>query len=279
MNPSSEILEIQNRVDTQRIFSEIGSLSTDELIKKYNTLAWGYINSTEEAAIEGSIQRLLQKESLAPLLDLGCGTGRLLIPLSKKIKATGLDFSQTFLDQLSKEAPEIPLVFGEATKLPFADESFQSILCVRLIQHLGPADHTKFFQECRRVLRPGGVLIVLNYNALSFLTVYKKLCQTAGNLWPHWPLRKWRWQIDDYHFAWELASLYKKNGFSIVEQSACTPAEPDLDRFLGIDAWMGRCCRPLQSVYYRVLSWFNPLGLYFPFSWLFSRVIVVGRKK
>lgn len=273
-----ESLTSSNRDNTRRVFQEIGSLSKEELLRRYRTHAWGYINRSEMEAVDDLFQRLGYRQKLDPILDVGCGTGRFLIPLSKRYEAVGLDFSRTFLDQIKILHPSIPVVLGEATKMPFSDESFGGILCVRLVQHLTDSEQALFFEECRRILRPGGFLIVLNYNALSFLTLYKKVCQRAGKEWPRWPLKKWNWEVDDYHFSGELTALFRRNGFRVLEQIACTPGEPDLDRFLGIDDFLGRHAESFIRKYYDFLMTFNRWGRRPPFSWIFSRVIVAGRK-
>jgi len=269
-----------NQQSTQRIFYEIGHLSRQELVRRYSTLAWGYINQSETQAIEGVIARCAKKSKLDSILDVGCGTGRLLIPLSQKYRVTGLDFSKSFINQLEQSHPEIPVKFGNATDLPFQEKSFSSILCVRLIQHLTSSEQVKFLNESHRILKDRGFLILMNYNALNWLTLYKKQCQNGlGKIWPRWPFRKWNWQIDDYHFAWELKSLCQKHGFKVIEQISCTPGEPDLDRFLKIDAWLGRYVPSLQEAYYSLLMFFNVWGRVFPFSWFFSRIIVVCEKR
>ena len=271
--------ECLNREETQQVFYEIGALSEEELLKRYKTLAWGYINQSELEAVEGVLKRLAETRKLGPILDVGCGTGRLLIPLSRRYEVAGLDFSRSFLDQLKADEPQIPIYFGEATQLPFKEESYSTVLCVRLVQHLTHKEQDAFFKEASRVLKKNGILIVLNYNALGFLTLYKKLCQgPVGRAWPRWPLKKWNWQVDDYHFAWELSALFRRHGFNIVEQIALTPGEPDLDRFLGLDSFLGKRARGFLSFYYGFLMRLNPWGMKFPFSFLFSRVLVVGEK-
>jgi SAM-dependent methyltransferase len=47
---------------------------------------------------------------------------------------------------------------GEATKLPFADASFDLVTCLDVVEHLD--DDIAAFEEMRRVLRPGGHLLV-----------------------------------------------------------------------------------------------------------------------
>uniref|UniRef100_A0A1I7UX25 Methyltransf_11 domain-containing protein n=2 Tax=Caenorhabditis tropicalis TaxID=1561998 RepID=A0A1I7UX25_9PELO len=79
------------------------------------------------------------------------------------------------------------IVYGDAHKLPFADESFDFILNVEAA-HLY-SDYQKFFQECYRVLRTGGVFCYLDIRyprdvsllndaakSLGFVTKHLELC-------------------------------------------------------------------------------------------------------
>ena len=50
--------EFLNREETQKVFYEIGALYEKELLKRYKTLAWGYINRSEMEAVEGVLKRL-----------------------------------------------------------------------------------------------------------------------------------------------------------------------------------------------------------------------------
>jgi ubiquinone/menaquinone biosynthesis C-methylase UbiE len=51
-------------------------------------------------------------------------------------------------------------VCGDATALPFADERFDLIMCVHVLEHI-PDDH-RAMQELRRVLRPGGTALLIS---------------------------------------------------------------------------------------------------------------------
>lgn len=93
-----------------------------------------------------------------PVLDLGTGTGWLTRALDHTDRpVVGMDASQ---DALSVAAAfETPrLVHGVAAALPFADASFQSVVSVEVMEHVSNVEDA--LQECHRVLRPNGRLIV-----------------------------------------------------------------------------------------------------------------------
>jgi SAM-dependent methyltransferase len=86
-------------------------------------------------------------------LDVGCGSSRILLDLPD---AVGLDIrinKLRFMRRLGARG-----LGGSAFALPFADASFDCVISSELIEHL-PAD-PRLFAEMRRVLRPGGRLIV-----------------------------------------------------------------------------------------------------------------------
>ena len=67
-------------------------------------------------------------------MDLGCGYGRLLIPLfnSGFENIIGLDSHKPFIDHVLKISPEIKVVLGNMNSLPFLDGSFDKIISMWL---------------------------------------------------------------------------------------------------------------------------------------------------
>jgi ubiquinone/menaquinone biosynthesis C-methylase UbiE len=100
------------------------------------------------------------------LLDLGCGAGRHLNFIAKEgYKVTGLDFSQSGLDAaralLEQSSIHADLVQGSVTELPFADESFDGIVCFGVLYYLMPDDIRIAVKEMHRVLKPGAKAFVV----------------------------------------------------------------------------------------------------------------------
>jgi len=94
------------------------------------------------------------------LLDVGCGTGGNLLLLSRyAAQVVGLDVSPTALDLCRSRGPW-PLVLGSADALPFADASFDALATFDVLCQLPPGADLVALGEFRRVLRPGGALVV-----------------------------------------------------------------------------------------------------------------------
>jgi SAM-dependent methyltransferase len=111
--------------------------------------------------------RSLVAREAAPTLELGCGTGRLLIPLARAgLPVVGIDRSEPMLARAVARSRRLvrrrrPRVLrGDIRSLPFAAQSFGVVMApYGLFQSLvRPADLTRLVDEVRRVLRPGGVL-------------------------------------------------------------------------------------------------------------------------
>ena len=103
------------------------------------------------------------------LLDVGCGTGRHLLELSRYPgRFVGLDMSHEdlrifnyMLLLTNKERPvvaKISAVEGDGELLPFADGLFDCVVCTETLEHV--PDDRAVLRELVRVLRKGGVLVI-----------------------------------------------------------------------------------------------------------------------
>ncbi|NEZ64545.1 class I SAM-dependent methyltransferase [Leptolyngbyaceae cyanobacterium CCMR0082] len=108
-------------------------------------------------------QRLLDYVDLpqhSHVLDIGCGTGRLLDRLAAKypdLQGTGLDFAPEMLRQArrtNRHRPRLIFVQGNANPLRFADKQFDAVFNTLSFLHYAAPDQV--FAEIYRVLRPGG---------------------------------------------------------------------------------------------------------------------------
>lgn len=105
----------------------------------------------------------------AIVLDVACGTGDLSIELNKQAKARviGSDFCRPMLAVAQKKpsggSRDIPYVEGDALGLPFADDSFDAVTIAFGLRNL--ANVPDGLSELRRILKPGGMLAVLEFSA------------------------------------------------------------------------------------------------------------------
>jgi ubiquinone/menaquinone biosynthesis C-methylase UbiE len=102
----------------------------------------------------------------ARLLDVACGTGRLLSQLAiahPGLRLFGVDMSPSYVQaarELLADAQEVSLVAENAEALPYRDAYFDAITSVYLFHELPRAARRRVVAEMKRVLLPGGLLVV-----------------------------------------------------------------------------------------------------------------------
>jgi len=138
------------------------------------TVDWdSRVDAWEEVAATDSFRALRDRlrDEAAPagdehVLDLGAGTGLLTLALAPRVASvTALDISAAMLDRLeahaaSKGLSNVELVAADMRSLPFDDETFDLVVSNYAFHHLDDAAKQLAASEARRVLRPGGRLVL-----------------------------------------------------------------------------------------------------------------------
>ncbi len=105
------------------------------------------------------------------ILDVATGTGDMVIEVAKRnlsVRIFGIDFSQRMLDlgriKIARNGynQAVSLQIGSGECLPFADESFDGVICAFGIRNF--ADVQLGLREFFRVLKPGGRVVVLEFS-------------------------------------------------------------------------------------------------------------------
>jgi ubiquinone/menaquinone biosynthesis C-methylase UbiE len=114
--------------------------------------------------IREAVANTLAEEFAArdPVLEVGVGTGRMALPLVERgVRMVGVDLSPSMLARLRENAggtAPLPLLLGDATRLPIGDHAAAAVLAVHVL-HLIPNWQTAV-AEFVRVVRPGGSVVV-----------------------------------------------------------------------------------------------------------------------
>jgi SAM-dependent methyltransferase len=122
-----------------------------------------YFNELEHKPLD---RMLLNKfaglvEGLGPVCDLGCGPGQIARYLRDKgLPAFGLDFSANMVEKARLLSPDIEFIQGDMTALEGEDESWGGIAAFYSIIHIPHEQVTDTLRELRRVLVPGGWLLL-----------------------------------------------------------------------------------------------------------------------
>ncbi len=151
-----------------------GMHKTEQVREMFDSIApaYDFMNRAMTLGIDRWWRRVAIKRLKAShpghILDVATGTGDFAILLHKKLKApdiTGIDLSQGMLDVARRKVVErgldqvISFEQGDCLDMRFADNSFDAVTVafgVRNFEHLD-----RGYREMARVLRPGGMLCVL----------------------------------------------------------------------------------------------------------------------
>jgi ubiquinone/menaquinone biosynthesis C-methylase UbiE len=117
--------------------------------------------------VKSSVRETLERLHLRTgerLLDIGCGTGALIAELLRRAPnsdVAGIDLSYAMTAIARHRVPiSVPLVVGDAERLPFADGSFTALVSSSSFHYwAAPAA----LRELRRVLHPNGRLILTDW--------------------------------------------------------------------------------------------------------------------
>lgn len=106
-------------------------------------------------------------------LEIGCGTGGLLVAAARSGRGVvGVDIASRWLvvarRRLADHGLSVPLVAADATRLPWPDETFDAVAADSILEHLD--DPAAALREWRRVLKPGGSLVVWSPNRFTLTT-------------------------------------------------------------------------------------------------------------
>ena len=139
----------------------------DEIRRSYDALAERYSSHLgDELAykpLDRALLAALVEESPAggAVADLGCGPGHVAAWLAAQgVRAVGIDMSPGMVAVGRREHPEVEFRQGDLLSLPAADGEFAAAVALYSIIHLAPDELAPAAAELRRVIAPGGRLLV-----------------------------------------------------------------------------------------------------------------------
>jgi ubiquinone/menaquinone biosynthesis C-methylase UbiE len=133
----------------------------------------------------------LQLQSDTQILDLCCGSGqatRFLVNISENV--TGLDASPLSIQRSQKNVPEATYVEAFAEDMPFEDNRFDVVHTSAALHEMQSEQLRKIITEVYRVLKPGGVLTLVDFHP-----------PTNPIFWPGLAVFFWLFETNT---AWEL---------------------------------------------------------------------------
>jgi SAM-dependent methyltransferase len=105
------------------------------------------------------------------MLDVGCGVGS-FHPLLRDLtgRLSGIDVSSVSIERARADNPDVDYRAFDGRSFPFADGGFDLVTAICVMHHVAPNQWTHFIGEMRRVVRPGGLICVIEHNPLNPLT-------------------------------------------------------------------------------------------------------------
>ncbi|PIT87133.1 MAG: hypothetical protein COU31_04625 [Candidatus Magasanikbacteria bacterium CG10_big_fil_rev_8_21_14_0_10_40_10] len=213
---------------------KIAKRLSQEQKKNYNLIASDWDACRQQPTkLKQKLLRLIKMND--QVLDLGCGNGLMVNEVLRQGgQYIGLDFSNQLLKIAKKRYKEeikkrqAKFVLGSAVKLPFKKNSFDFVFSFAVLHHIPSARlRQKFFMEMFRVLRPGGLGVMLVWNlrhSKKYLAKAKKEAREVSGLdkddlivlWKGTPGLKIKRYIHLFSRQ-EFFDLAKQAGFSSIK--------------------------------------------------------------
>jgi dolichol-phosphate mannosyltransferase len=125
----------------------------------YAIIAWVYRNLVIKRLVTYTLRKHFANESR--LLHEGCGSGQVDAAVQRHMSITALDISVPALSLYKKHNPRAErIIHGSIFELPMADASFDGVYSVGVIEHFTPQEIVSIFIESRRVVKPGGKIVL-----------------------------------------------------------------------------------------------------------------------
>jgi len=213
-----------NRVEQVTPYGDLATAKTEQVRQMFDSIApaYDFMNRAMTLGIDMWWRRLAVKRlrALSPtrLLDVATGTGDFAIQLFKSLHPQhimGIDLSQGMLDEARRKVEEkglgksISFHQGDCMALEMGDETFDAVTVafgVRNFEHLQQG-----YQEMARVLRPGGMLCVLELST------------------PTHPIIRWFYDLYTLHIIPWIGSIKSgdKSAYRYLPQSIAAVPQGD----------------------------------------------------
>ncbi|GAA3121230.1 class I SAM-dependent methyltransferase [Nonomuraea salmonea] len=163
-----------------------------------------------DRAIVAAFADLVRADGPRPVVEAGCGPGHMTAHLRDLgLEASGVDLSPAFIEIARRDHPGLRFELGSMGALDVRDGSLGGLLSWYSIIHTPPQELPPYLTEFRRVLAPGGHLLIGFFESEG----------EPVTEFDHRVTAAYRWPID------EMADLLRKEGFTEVARMLREPLE------------------------------------------------------
>jgi ubiquinone/menaquinone biosynthesis C-methylase UbiE len=104
------------------------------------------------------LNRALELCPAGKILDVGCGTGKMLRSVQGDYEKFGLDISERLIEQARQQDSDSRYKVGDSNSLPYDSGSFDLVMCHSVLHHL--SNPSKTIEEIVRVAKPEGAIFL-----------------------------------------------------------------------------------------------------------------------
>jgi 2-polyprenyl-3-methyl-5-hydroxy-6-metoxy-1,4-benzoquinol methylase len=140
------------------------------------------------------------------ICDLGCGSGWSTNVLSTFGAATGVDLSD--LSTTRERHPNCHFITANILEWDAPESKFDAVISMEVLEHLENADQGRYIAVTRRILKPGGYLILTTPNKTTMNAI-----AGGGLTWTNQPIENW---LDPR----QLRALLARHGFAVKERTS-----------------------------------------------------------
>ncbi len=161
-----------NRADSKNLYIIEKSSHSDRVAQLYSRIAWLYDPFTDhEQAHHIKAIQMADLSGNELVLEVACGTGRATFEIAKKLlngKLFAIDLTWQMLKRAKRKiymaglSEKVVFAIADAKELPFSTQTFDVIYNAYMFDLIDLSDFSLILSEFKRVLKPGGKLILVN---------------------------------------------------------------------------------------------------------------------
>lgn len=237
-----QFLRVQQRVEdmaehlpVEVVRYRVGATGYQDVARYHEVRYQGRANEYKQQVMAAAYLDLVGKVAGKRVLDVGCGTGRGLVDLvAAGAHVVGSDASIDMLGEASRRVESkgsCGLAAAYAQHLPFPDHAFDLVISLNFLHLFSLETQRQMISEMKRVVKPGGRVILEFDNALNGLVVGPlkrwtgrergslpgEIRQVIGE---DWPVRRRRGAV--YPIVWRIFSRFPRI-FAPIEKLAYYP--------------------------------------------------------